>query len=92
MVPDSDYRQGYSANATPGSYCVVWDSGVEDLPEGFVTDRPWGKGDNPKTALFAYLDRLAGEGRKAADGGDLTFEIDKEIEHKIMMPPRPTGS
>ena len=77
--------EAYAPLVSPGSYCVVWDSGVEDLPEGFVTDRPWGKGDNPKTALFAYLDRIAGEGRKAADGGNLKFEIDKQIESKIMI-------
>lgn len=77
--------EAYAPLVSPGSYCVVWDSGVEDLPEGFVTDRPWGKGDNPKTALFAYLEELRGAGRAAADGAPLRLEIDKEIEHKIMI-------
>lgn len=75
----------YAPLVSQGSYCVVWDSGVEDLPDGFVQDRPWGKGNNPKTALFEYLDNLKKTNSQGADGQPLLFEIDKDIEHKIMI-------
>ena len=75
----------YAPLVSRGSYCVVWDSGVEDLPDGFVTDRPWGKGNNPKTALRAYLAELARQPQQGADGMPLGFEIDKRIESKIAI-------
>jgi len=75
----------YAPMVSEGSYCVVWDSGLEDLPEGFITDRPWGKGNNPKTALFNYLKKIEGGRHLASDGRQLKFEIDKEIENKIMI-------
>lgn len=75
----------YAPLVSQGSYCVVWDSGVEDLPDGFVQDRPWGKGNNPKTALFEYLKTLKTTNSQGADGQPLRFEIDKDIEHKIMI-------
>lgn len=75
----------YAPLASKGSYCVVWDTGVEDLPPDMCSNRPWGKGDNPKTAVWEYMKRLEDEGRKARDGQDLRFEYDKTIEHKIMI-------
>jgi cephalosporin hydroxylase len=42
--------RGLCAADQPGSYCVVFDTVVEDLPDALTPDRPWGKGDNPKTA------------------------------------------
>lgn len=77
--------KAYAPLVSPDSYCVVWDSGVEDLPEGFVTDRPWGKGNNPKTALLEYINNLSDGSILATDGLPLKFEIDKEIEHKIAI-------
>ena len=59
----------YAPYVSKGSYCVVWDSGVEDLPADMCADRPWGKGNNPKTAVWEYMRRLEGEGRTARDGG-----------------------
>lgn len=75
----------YAPLTSKGSYCVVWDTGVEDLPDEMCADRPWGKGNNPKTAVREYMSRLATEGRAAADGGKLTFEVDKIIENKIVI-------
>lgn len=63
----------YAPLTSVGSYCVVWDTGIEDLPENFSTNRPWGKGNNPKTAVYEYL--------KSTD----RFEIDKTIEHKLVI-------
>jgi cephalosporin hydroxylase len=75
----------YAPLVSAGSYCVVWDSGIEDLPENFITDRPWGKGNNPKTALFTYLSKLKSENKLATDGERLMFEVDKFLENKIMI-------
>jgi cephalosporin hydroxylase len=83
--------EAYAPLVSSGSYCVVWDTGVEDLPDGFVTNRPWGKGDNPKTAVFEYLRRLDREGRLAHDGTPLHFSIDKTIEHKLAITAAPDG-
>lgn len=65
-----------------GSYCVVWDTGIEDMPDGYVVDRPWSKGNNPKTALFEYL-RLCDSGLTDDSGHPLRFELDKSIESKL---------
>ncbi|EDQ34726.1 Cephalosporin hydroxylase [Hoeflea phototrophica DFL-43] len=75
----------YAPLVSQGSYCVVWDSGVEDLPADMCTDRPWGKGDNPKTALHAYLVDQDSANRTGADGKPLKFEIDRRIEAKLMI-------
>lgn len=75
----------YAPLTTLGSYCVVWDTGVEDLPDDLCADRPWGKGNNPKTAVWAYMERLSREGRRGADGAPLAFAYDKTIEHKIAI-------
>lgn len=81
----------YAPYVSKGSYCVVWDTGVEDLPEGFTADRPWGKGDNPKTAVWEYRKRLESEGRTARDGDELNLAIDLTIEHKIAITASPDG-
>lgn len=83
--------EAYAPLTSQGSYCVVWDTGVEDLPEGFCRDRPWGKGNNPKTAVFEYLRRLETTEQFAADGSPLHFEIDKTIEHKLAITASPDG-
>lgn len=83
--------EAYAPLTSPDSYCIVWDTGVEDLPTGFCKDRPWGKGDNPKTAVWEYLRRLQAEGRTAADGQPLKFEMDKTIETKLMITASPDG-
>ena len=69
----------YAPLATIGSYCVVFDTIVNDLPDGTYPDRPWGPNDNPKTALRAYL----------KDHPE--FEIDKSIDHKLLVSVAPDG-
>ena len=83
--------EAYAPLASRGSYCVVFDTIVEDLPAGFFADRPWNPGDNPKTALREYLRRLKEEGRTAADGARLAFEIDKAFEDKLLITVAPDG-
>lgn len=47
--------RAYAPLVTPGSYCVVFDTLIEDLPPAAIGNRPWRKGDNPLTALQQYL-------------------------------------
>ena len=62
-----------------GCYLIVWDTIVEDMPSGYVKDRPWGKGNNPKTAVWEFL-------KTNSD-----FEIDKEIQNKLLITVAPDG-
>lgn len=83
--------EAYAPLVTPGSYCIVFDTVIEDLPEGMFPDRPWHKGDNPKTAVREYLERLHLHGGVGMDGGALLFEVDRTIEDKLMITVAPYG-
>jgi cephalosporin hydroxylase len=72
--------EAYAGLVSAGSYCVVFDTYVEDMPADYVwTDRPWGKGDNPKTAVWAWMKSHP------------EFEIDHSIEDKIQITSCPDG-
>ena len=71
--------EAYAPLVSVGSYCVVFDTIVEDLPAGTYPDRPWGPGDNPKSAAAAYLARHP------------EFEIDVDIDHKLLISVAPGG-
>lgn len=75
----------YAPLTTRDSYCVVWDTRIDDLPSDMFADRPWGKGNSPKTAVSSYMELLCKEGRTAADGEPLAFEYDRALEHKITI-------
>ena len=47
--------RAYAPLVSVGSYIVVGDTGIEDLPIGTCNDRPWGKGNNPKTAVHEFI-------------------------------------
>lgn len=71
--------EAYAPLVSKDSYCVVFDTVIEDLPADMFGDRPWGPGDNPKTALHAYLKSHP------------EFEIDKSIDHKLLVSVAPDG-
>jgi cephalosporin hydroxylase len=71
--------EAYAPLTSVGSYCVVFDTIVEDMPEDMFPDRPWGPGDNPKTAVWEYLKTHS------------EFEIDKSIQHKLLITVAPDG-
>ena len=71
--------QAYAQLTSVGSYCVVFDTVIEDLPAEMFPDRSWGPGDNPKTAVFEYLKSHP------------EFEIDKSIDYKILISVAPDG-
>ncbi len=83
--------EAYAPLTSRESYCVVFDTLIEDLPDDMFPDRPWGKGNNPKTAVQEYLRRLKKVGRNAIDGAPLAFEIDKNIENKLLITAAPNG-
>ncbi len=71
--------RAYGPLVTKGQYLVVSDTIVEDIPEQKHRARPWGPGDNPKTALHAYLKETN------------RFEIDREIDDKLLLSFSPNG-
>jgi len=70
---------GYAPLTTIGSYCVVFDTIIEDLPAGTFPDRGWDKGNNPKTAVHAWLKSHP------------EFEIDKAMQNKLLITVAPDG-
>ena len=71
--------EAYAPLTSVDSYCVVFDTLIEDLPDEMFGDRPWGVGNNPKTAVWEYLKTHP------------EFEIDKSIQHKLLITVAPDG-
>lgn len=71
--------EAYAPLVTPGSYCVVLDTVIDDMPDGMFSDRPWGPGNNPKTAAVAFL------------ANHPEFVIDTAIEQKLLITVAPGG-
>lgn len=71
--------EAYAPLTSPGSYCVVFDTIIEDLPKEMFPDRPWGPGNNPKTAVWEYIQTHP------------EFEIDKTIPNKLLITVAPDG-
>lgn len=65
--------QAYGTLVTTGSYCVVFDTAIDDIPTSMYKDRHWGPGNSPKSAVYAYLKSHS------------EFEIDKEIDDKLLI-------
>ena len=71
--------EAYAPLTTRDSYCVVFDTVVEDLPKEMFAGRPWGPGNSPKTAVHRYLEQHP------------EFEIDRSIQHKLLLTVAPDG-
>lgn len=69
----------YAPLVSPGSYCVVFDTFVEDMPPKFFADRPWDVGNNPKTAVRQWLVSHA------------EFEVDTIMEQRLQVTVAPHG-
>ena len=83
--------RAYAPLTSLDSYCVVFDTVIEDLPKGLFPDRPWDVGNNPKSAVFQYLQELSTTPTLAVDGQRLAFDIDKQIDAQIMISVAPDG-
>ncbi len=64
----------YSRFVSPGNYLVVFDTLIEALPAHHSSDRPWGPGNNPKTAIEEFLTTAAKE-----------FEVDEDISNRLLI-------
>lgn len=71
--------EAYAPLVSVGSYCVVFDTVIDDMPADMFPDRSWGPGDNPKTAVREYLHAHP------------EFEVDDSIEHKLLITVAPGG-
>ena len=65
--------EAYAPLVSSGSYCVVMDTLIEDMPEDFYPDRPWAVGDNAKTAVNDYMARHP------------EFTVDTTIDNKVLI-------
>ena len=71
--------EAYANLVSIGSYCVVFDTFVEDMPIGYFADRPWDKGNSPRTAVDQFL-KFHPE-----------FEVDESIQNKLLITVAPGG-
>lgn len=71
--------EAYAPLTSIDSYCVVFDTIIEDLPPELLFERPWGKGDNAKTAVHKYLETHP------------EFEIDARMDSKLLISVAPHG-
>lgn len=71
--------RAYSPMVTRGSYCVVFDTAVEDCPDELIKNRPWKKGNNPRTAVWQFMKE------------NNRFEIDRAIDAKLLISVAPEG-
>jgi cephalosporin hydroxylase len=69
----------YAPLTSVGSYCVVFDTLIEDMPANMFPDRPWGPGNNPKTAVWEYLKTHP------------EFAVDKALDDKLQISVAPEG-
>ena len=83
--------EAYAPLTSIDSYCVVFDTIIEDLPDDIFPDRPWGKGNNPKTAVYQYLQQLDSKSGKDNSDDDIEFEIINEIDSKLLISVAPSG-
>tara|TARA_X000000368_G_scaffold388896_1_gene350769 strand:+ start:274 stop:1011 length:738 start_codon:yes stop_codon:yes gene_type:complete len=68
----SELRE-YSSLVTQGSYCIVFDTLVGDLPKNVYRDRPWGPQNNPKIAVKKFLKE------------NPKFKIDRDIFKRYLI-------
>lgn len=71
--------EAYAPLVSSGSYCVVFDTFVEDMPPGFFKNRPWDVGNSPKSAVAQWLTAHP------------DFAPDREIEQKLQVTVAPLG-
>jgi cephalosporin hydroxylase len=69
----------YAPLVSKGSYLVVFDTMIEDMPERFFKDRPWDKGNNPATAVKEFLKT------------NRNFAVDKDVSDKLLVTASPGG-
>ncbi len=71
--------EAYAGLVTPGSYCIVQDTGIEEAGPDAFPDRPWGPGNSPKSAVAVWLPAHP------------EFAVDSAIDHKLLLSSSPGG-
>jgi cephalosporin hydroxylase len=71
--------KSYAPLVGKGSYIVVGDTVVQDIPVQKHRPRPWGPGNNPATAIQQFLKE---ENR---------FEVDPQFSNKLLISCNPGG-
>lgn len=71
--------EAYAPLVSPGCYCIVFDTAIENMPTSFYKNKPWSKGNNPLTAIQKYLAK------------NPEFSIDDELVGKILIGNAPAG-
>ena len=76
----------YAPLTSLGSYCIVYDTVIEDMPTEMFVDREWQPGNSPKTAVDDYLKQL-GETNQVfgVDGLPLNFVSDRHLQNKLVF-------
>ncbi|MFT3679336.1 MAG: cephalosporin hydroxylase family protein [Ferruginibacter sp.] len=70
----------YAPFVSLNSYIVVFDTIVENLPEGYFSQpRPWGIGNNPMTAVKEFLQ------------SNDSFRVSEEVDNKLLISVAPGG-
>lgn len=69
----------YSPLVKTGGYLVVFDTLIEDMPKGTFNNRPWDVGNNPKTAVYDFLEK------------NDRFVIDYNMNTKLLLSVAPDG-
>jgi cephalosporin hydroxylase len=69
----------YSPLVRAGFYLVVMDTVVEYAEPSSIVDRPWGPGNNPMTAVDAFL------------SNESRFVVDEEYDAKLLFTVAPRG-
>jgi len=69
----------YSQFVGKGYYIVCSDTIIEDIPVQKHRPRPWGPGNNPKTAVWQFLKE------------NRSFGIDRKLENKLLLSCNPEG-
>jgi cephalosporin hydroxylase len=71
--------QAYANLVSVGSYCIVFDTLIDDMPKDVFPNRPWGPGNNPKTAVKEFIAKHS------------QFVIDESIHSKLLLSSAPFG-
>ena len=69
----------YSPLVQSGSYLVVLDTVIEQMPKSLFPDRPWGPGNSPGSAVQTFLN------------SNDRFELDEHIDGQLLITVAPKG-
>lgn len=83
--------EAYAPLASIGSYCVVFDTIIDEVPGSMYPERPWKPGNSPKSAAAAYRLRLEHEPVLDRNGARVKFEVDCSVDNKLLISVNPEG-